>query len=418
MSVRRLIVVLLVVVLALVALPLGVLAQGSGVIRGQVVMGTAGANLPDDLKVELLFLPNGQGPPQTRTAPVDTSGAFRFEEVDPAPQHRYLVRVTYAGQTYFSQGGGSNTSEGPFVLGFKAGQSEIVAPLTIYETTNDSSALAMRRIHYILDERGGEWVVAALYTVENRLDRVVVPASGTGLRIPLPAQAINISFPDQATESAAKVESDGILLSQTFAPGEHDVIFTYQMPYNPPDQRLSLPLGYPAESVIVLIPELGQQTTVSGLADEGQRDVQGRSFRIFSGAQMPPDQPVDLAFAQLPPPSPASTAGAVEGAAPTAMPGPGLDAWPWWVPLALVAMVVVALAAYLWQRPAPTALEERMALRRRRDALILHLADLDDRFEAGEIGPTAYQRQRQAAKRELLDIMRRLGSQGELQPST
>ncbi|MCZ7567862.1 MAG: hypothetical protein M5U01_04580 [Ardenticatenaceae bacterium] len=59
-----------------------------------------------------------------------------------------------------------------------------------------------------------------------------------------------------------------------------------------------------------------------------------------------------------------------------------------------------------------------MALRRRRDALILHLADLDDRFEAGEIGPTAYQRQRQAAKRELLDIMRRLGSQGELQPST
>lgn len=402
-----------VVILVLVVLPSAAVAQETGVVRGRVTMGTAGAGLPDGLEVELLFLPNGQGPPQTRTAPVDASGAFRFEGLDPAPRHRYLVRVTYAGQTYFSSDAG--TAEGPFVLAFKPGETEIVAPLTIYETTADMSGLKVRRIHYILDERGGQWVVAALYTVENRLDRVAVPADGAGIRFPLPEQAINVGFQDQATQNAAQIDADGIVLARSFAPGAHDVIFSYQMPYNPPNQRLTLPLGYEADTVIVLVPKLGQQTTVSGLQAEGTREAQGRDFELFSGAKLPPDQAIELSFEQLPPPSPAEAAQSTTAAT---APAPGLDAWPWWVPLALVALVVAGLGAYLWRRPAPTAVEERAALRRRRDALIQHIADLDDRFEAGEIGPKTYKRQREAAKRELVDIMRRLGSQGELQPST
>lgn len=414
---RRLAVAIVIVALALVALPLATVAQGVGVIQGQVTMGTADAELPEGLEVELLFLPNGQGPPQIRRAPVAASGHFRFEEVDTAAQHRYLVRVAYADQTYFSQGDGSSTAEGAFVFAFKPGQTAIVAPLTVYETTEEISGLRVNRIHYILDERGGQWLVAALYAVENSSDRVVVPAGGSGLRLPLPAAAVNIAFPDQATQDAAQIGSEGIVLGGAFAPGSSEIVFSYQVPYNPPDQQLSLPLGYQADSVIVLIPELGQRTTVPGLEAGGSREAQGRRFELFTGVDLPADQAIELAFEQLPAPSPASTAASAESRAPVPTPRPGLDAWPRWVPLALVAVVVVGLAAYLWQRPAPTAVEERAALRRRRDTLIQHLADLDDRFEAGEIGPNTYQRHRQAAKRELLDIMRRLGGQGELQPS-
>ncbi|HYN89610.1 MAG TPA: carboxypeptidase-like regulatory domain-containing protein [Ardenticatenaceae bacterium] len=413
----------LLVALVLVILPVAARAQASGMVAGQVRMGTTGAVLPEALAVELLFLPNAQGPPQIRTATPDESGAFEFEAVDPSPQHRYLVRVEYAGQTYFSEGAGSNTAEGPFVLGFKEGQSRIEAPLTIYESTSDTSLLQAVNIHYILEESGGLWLAGALYTLANRGDRVIVPESGRGIQIPLPQEAINVAFEDPALQEAATVGGSGVRLQQAVLPGEQEIIVSYQFPYNPPEQQLSLPLGYDVESVIVLVADAGQETAVEGLESNGTREVQGRQFAIFSGANLRGDQSVELRFSNLPPPSPApetdTTAAPGTGtAAAPGRPNPGLDRLPRWAPLLPVAAVVAALALYLWRRPAPTALEERVALRQRRDSLIQYIADLDDRYEAGGVGPTAYRRQREAAKQELVDLVRRLGTTTEVRPAS
>jgi hypothetical protein len=244
---------------------------------------------------------------------------------------------------------------------------------------------------------------------------VIVPGADAGIRIPLPPEAINIGFQDPAIQEMARIDADGILLNHAFAPGRNEIIFSYQMPYNPPDQRLRLPLGYPAQSVVLMVPEFGQQTEVTGLESAGENQVEGRTFALFGGPA--PEQPVEIAFTNLPPPALPEPDSSTAGRASSPVPGAVTDAWPWWVPLVLVAAAVAGIALYLWQRPAPTAVEERAALRRRRDALIQHIADLDDRYERNEIGPETYQRQRQAAKRELLDIMRRLSQGGELQLS-
>lgn len=78
-------------VLLLLLVPDLLHAQETGVIEGQVIMG-GDAALPTGLEVELLFLPNGQGPPVITKEPLAEDGLFRFNEIDTAPQHRYLVQ--------------------------------------------------------------------------------------------------------------------------------------------------------------------------------------------------------------------------------------------------------------------------------------------------------------------------------------
>lgn len=80
---------------------------------------------------------------------------------------------------------------------------------------------------------------------------------------------------------------------------------------------------------------------------------------------------------------------------------------PRWTPLVLMVLAAAGVALYLWRRPAPTEAEERVARRRRRDELLDRIAELDDRFEAGDIGERTYQRQRETARRELKRLLRR-----------
>lgn len=375
-----------------------VAAQGEGTVEGEVTM-PAGAPLPEGLEVELLFLPNGQGPPVIKSAPLPADGTFRFTGVDSAPQHRYLVRVKLDGEDNFSD-----------LLAFESGQRTLQVTLRLLERTTDASALVLPQVNMILDARPEGWMVVALYRYENQGEQIIQNEQRPPVRLTLPAEASGLQF-GEALRPAGLIElPDGFAYSGPFMPGETPVVFSYLLPYEAGTQQLTLPLSAAPARLRLFVPELGQRTEVAGLRALGvQEGVEGRLFQVFEGEALAATEPLTLRLEGLPP-APTPEAGSEPRPdGPRVAPISPLERLPWWAPLIPVGMALLALGLYLAVRPLPSQAAQRAALRQRRDALIAEIASLDIRFESGAMGEQSHARQRAALKAELKGLLRRLG---------
>lgn len=369
--------------------------ESDGRIVVRVEMGTAGESLPQGLEAELLFLPNGQGPPVRFRQPVGVDGLAFFTNLDTAPQHRYVVRVSYGGYDFFSQ-----------VLAFDQNP-ELTATVTLYATSNDVGQLAFGPVNILVDVRRGRWLVGVLYLVVNPTDRLIVPSAGDGPLLPLPAEAQDLTFEDPQLQAAARRVEEGVRLETAFWPGQNRILFSFTLPYRPPEQTLTIPVK-PGAQVGLLVADVGQEADAGGLeALEPMQGQDGRFYLAFRTNALPSGvvevQMRDLPDAEsLAPPEP--TTNSASEAVPV-----GLDKrLPRWTPLVGVVLALLAVGVYVWRRPTPSEVPRSADLLRRRDELIAFIAQLDERFEAGRIGEQAYRQQREAAKQELKALLRQL----------
>lgn len=400
--ISMLLLLLLTVVAGVLLLPQPLLAQedsgGQGTITAQIDMGTADEPLPAGLEAELLFLPNGQGPPVITTQPIDDAGTATFTDLDTAPQHRYLVRVTVEGQEYFSQ-----------LLAFDGNETDLSTSITVYAATAERTALSVDRVNLITEARGNQWVIATLYVYNNSSDRLIAPAAGDGVFIPLPASATDLTFQDQTIGEEAERLANGMQLNSRFPPGQQQIVFSYVMPYQPPEQTLELPVAGPVAQMALLVSDLGQGVSVpSFTSTEPLETDSGQTYLSFEGTNVPADFTLEITMRELPAETPAAQQ-SPSAASPQEAPVGLYEQLPWWTPLLFMVLAAAGVILYLSIRPAPTEAEERASRRHRREALLDRLAELDDRFDAGDIGERTYQIQRDATRRELRQLLQQEG---------
>ncbi|RME10506.1 MAG: hypothetical protein D6802_09175 [Ardenticatenia bacterium] len=391
--------ILLAVLLALLV-PLAASAQeGDGVIEVNVLMGTADVALPENLEAELLFLPNGQGPPVITSAPLNADGSVRFEGLDTAPQHVYLVRVTYEGHPYFSE-----------LLQFAEGETTLTTHITIYAPSRDWSVVEMQRVNMILDVSDGHWIVGALYALNNPTDRLLVAdQSEGGFFIPLPSDAQGLTFQEQTLQEAAEVTPDGVRVRMTLPPGETPLVLSYVLPYAAPEQRLTIPLPGNVPNMRVLVVDLGQTTTIEGFSPEDPLQTSdGTTYQNFVADDALATSGVQLVLQNLPDPSTLPQSPTLEPIAAPEETRPLSERLPAWTGLVVLALALLGVGVYAWRTPATATEETYPALIARRDTLVQQLADLEDRYEAREIGEQAFRQQSAALREELKQILRRL----------
>nr|WP_290667077.1 hypothetical protein [Ardenticatena sp.] len=398
---------LIVAWLSLLVLPLVAFAQeGNGVLDVQVAMGTADVALPTDLEVELLFLPNGQGPPVITSAPLTPEGIARFEGLDTAPQHVYLVRVTYDGAPYFSE-----------LLQFADGQTSLSTTLTIYATSRDWSKVGLQRVNMILDVSDGNWIVGMLYALNNPTDRLLVAdQTEGGFFVPLPPDAQGLTFQEQTLQEAAEVTPDGVRVRMSLLPGESPLVLSYVLPYASPEQRLAFPLPADVPDMRVLVVDLGQTTTIEGFTQE--EDLQtsdGTSYQNFVATNVPATQGVQLFLQGLPDATTLPQSPELTPREPVTTTRPLSERLPAWTGLVVLALALASAAVYAWRHTTTSQSETYATLLAQRDALVEQLATLQDRYEAREIGEHAFRHQSAALREELKQVLRRLQ---DLKPST
>lgn len=228
----------------------------AGTVSGRIVLGTAGASLPDDLAVTLRVFDPDEGE-ESFESTIDAEGTFVFDDVMIHANRRYYVTVLFARGFFVSD----------IVRGDPANP-VLELPITVYERTDDPEAVTIT-LMLLQFELGGEGLqVSHIVNVRNETDRlflsedVVTEYQQASLYITLPPDALNIEFSDPE-RFALTIQDKTVVDTQPVFPEEvHPVHVFYELPFEDGREEVTFPVNYRLEGVIQFA--LPESLTVAG----------------------------------------------------------------------------------------------------------------------------------------------------------
>jgi mono/diheme cytochrome c family protein len=368
--------------------------EGLGSITGTVTNGSGGT-VPAGLTATLHGIEHGQTTTSTSTTPsevvtttisVGADGKFRFDEVEMPVNRLFYVTVDYNGNSF------SSASD---VVA--ADTKTLDLPVSIYDSTTDTSDLSISQAHILMDVSPGSTTAQVLQfiIISNRGNKVVTPpaAGQPVVKVILPQGASNVVFDDNTTigtSSRYVGTSDGFGDTSPVLPGEGttQIVYGYDIPY---DKSLDLSQTYtlPVESGSVLYPQ-GMKISGTGFTPGETRDLQGVTFSSSLWQNLSAGQALSFTLSGKPTTSTATTTsstpqGVIFGIAALALALIGVGAW-----------------FFIRQRRHEQALETELedgapAIESENDVLDAIIA-LDDQFRAGNISEEAYRARREELK--------------------
>ncbi|MDI7276116.1 MAG: carboxypeptidase-like regulatory domain-containing protein, partial [Anaerolineae bacterium] len=365
---------------ALLILPLGAGAEG-GIVQGQVINSTAGSNAALQGLAVRLYLYSGSTLKDTQETTTDARGIFRFENVPTGPAWTGIATVEYLGVEY-----------GSTMLDLSVG-SDFSGDILVYETTADDSFLRVERSHLIVEMGVGQLEVTEMIILVNDGDRTyvgseeVVPGKRATARVPLPPGATDLSITVPAATSAMVRTGEGLVDTRPVIPGQHEYVLSYVLPCQGPTYNLLKPIVYPADALDVLVAAPGAEVDAPALERLGTRETSGATYEHLGGRSLARDTDVVLRLSGLKQPASMQATGSRASGAPAEA---GKEPWTWsLLPLAALGALGLAAAWHVrrtepepWPiRPAHAA----PAMEREGRRVLVSLADLDERYEAGEL---------------------------------
>ncbi|MBI2935912.1 MAG: carboxypeptidase regulatory-like domain-containing protein [Chloroflexi bacterium] len=384
--------------LALVVLPwffqAGALwAQQPYQIRGRVLNGTPGATVPQRLTITLHVWPVGDREVEYQTFS-DEEGRFAFADVPVGSNLTYTLVTEYLDVLYSVR--------------VDPSKPEALAELRVYETAAGVEGVSiLENTLLIVSADPGKRVLVALEQVrlENRGDRTLV----ADLTQDRPMSLLRFSLPPAAKE--LDVQSDlqggnvvpvdkGFAITSPVTPGEHELLFTYLVPYT--GAVLALPRSFPfgIGTFRLLVADTVGETRGVGLNQLPPVSIGERQYQVWEAQSLGAGSRLEFVLSGLPQPSFFQRArhqlseGSLGKVGIVAMFAASLGG--------LVVYVILLrrprgkVAAEVGKQPGERATE--------RQVLIASVAELDDLFEAERVEEDAYRKQRQ----ELMDQLVRL----------
>ncbi len=250
-------------------------------LTGQVINATSGdpvAGLPITLQAFERF-----SPIQTISGTLSAGGAFTFTLNQVAPDWVYFASVQYAGLDYPST----------FVR-FGADAPIQNVPLTVYETTTDSSVVNLSQIHLILEFGADTVTVNEFYGFGTSEPLVFLgttgrPEDGT-VSLTLPPDAQNLSVMRSIAGAgnftpATDLIQNGDTLQEvvSIAPGANTLglLVRYDLPYED-GMRINHALNYPPGQMSLIMPDAGVRLADSSdWVAEGGQTLQGGTFLSY-----------------------------------------------------------------------------------------------------------------------------------------
>lgn len=345
----------------------------SGTVLGEVVNGTPGGSVPNDLTVTLHAFSEME---ETRTYTTTVTGerSFRFEGVSYKEGQTVVARVVYAGVTYVS---GFATVED--------GQESISLPVTIYETTQDPANVTISQLHLFVNQIGELIQVGEYAVMANGGSRTYVGATNEGVTTTwtakLPESAENLQFDGAELGGRFVSVDDGFADTRPIPPGGASVetSFTYELPFQE-GTEIEQSFDVPVRAVVLVLPEGDWGLRGAGISSEGTLDTQMGAALSYTAGPLSAGEP--LAFTVVP-----KSSSALE--TPRTPSSNGLA-------LGIVALIVAgAVVALVWRAPSPGPVPEEARTQ------VAAIAKLDREFESGRLPEQSYRKKRRSLKRRL-----------------
>jgi hypothetical protein len=211
----------------------------------------------------------------TETINTATNGYYTFSNIDMPIGRVFMAGVDYLGVTY-----GSDT------LTPGATDNESYIPITIYEATTDTSFLSIDRLHIILDFTYPNIAqITEMYIITNHANRAVIAAEKGGpvTIFNLPSDSYNLQMVDGILGDRYKEIPNGFTDTQPVKPGagNHQVAFTYDMPYSN-ELEFSHLVSYSVQQVEILLQEVGMGFEGDQFVFTETRNLQGKLYKVYT----------------------------------------------------------------------------------------------------------------------------------------
>ena len=363
-------------------------------VKVQVVNGTAGAEPPVALTILLLATGLDGRVAATAQGQTDADGAFEFGDLPLLSGGQFVFSVDYAGVLYTQVLLPEELSEG--------------VQIDVYETTRDVTVVQFRRqVMVIAGVDPSEREISAIEFVllANESDRTLLPdvsnpAMMSFLRFSLPPGTHDLDVQSNLPSREIISVGSGFAVTSPVIPGGHSVEFSYIFPYDGKALSYRQPLLQGAEVYQVLVPDRLAPVSVGGLNKVAPVQIQDTQYQAWESRGIGPRQGVALELMELPEPSlPDRFQKKVTSA----------SLWHAMLPGALAAFLAVlvlfgAAGCRVGLRTVSAASgESGEDAFPDRELMIREIADLDDRFERGELVDSEYRDRRQALKIRVLE---------------
>ena len=271
-----------------------ILAQEATTVRGQVINGTADAEIPEALSVLMLITGADGRLAGTGQANADSDGDFVFENVQVEDGSTYTVSVDHLGVFYGTSLTHDNLAE------------ELT--LTVYETTRDASVIHVeRQVMVIAAVDKDNQSVSAIEFVRlvNPSDRTLLPdltnlEQISFLRFALPPNPAELNVQSDLPGGDIVSIGTGFALTSPVVPGAHSIDFSYVFPYEEDTVSYRQSLVQGAGIFQVLIPETFPDMAVSNLTSVDPVNIQDTSYRAYEVRDLPQGQGLQVEITGLP----------------------------------------------------------------------------------------------------------------------
>ena len=381
------------ILLLLLAWGSAVNAQGEGVLHGQVKNGTAGGPPIGSGAAVHLTVWQGEALSNSLETVTDDEGRFSFSGLDTDPALTYRLEAVYLDVAYAADQ----------VYQFAEGETALEASITVYETTDDDSAIALGAVHIIAESFDQVLRVSEIHLYSNSSDRTYIGAESEGqrttLRIPVPQGAVGLAFEEGTPEQRFVQEGDLLLDTAPVPPGQEAslVFFSYHLMAGGQSLPVEWHFAYPVTDLNLLAAQPGLTVASQQLQALGSQNFQGREYSYYVAQNLTPDNPLEVEFVLAPSPAGGDSGmpgGGEHPAGETVAPGDqGILRW---LGVVLVALVLVGVIAYVLaaRGTTPTGPAVDLAADAQARVLLSELADLEEARDAGQIDEPAYERRR------------------------
>ena len=357
----------------------------TGDVTGSIANISGGA-LPSGLTATLFGFDHGQdatAPEQVLevTTEIQTDGSYVFENVEIPEGRFFIAQVNYQGVPYESE-----------IAVTEPGVTQVaMAPIAVYETTDDLNNLQVDQGHLIIQFDEARVGVLEFFAISNLGDKTVVfTTDGQTLPFaPMPDGVETLGFDLQQGEAQFISTADGFAVPPSDK--QYAVVTGYALPYDK-SAELSVPFGITVPSVNLIAP-VGVKIVSDQLTS--QPSESGSQNLIFSGGPFASGNSLTFEVSGKP---------KIESAPATSVD----DNSGVLIGIGALGLALIAVGVFLFLRdrrksqdeddevapePAGESPEEIM------DAIIA----LDDQYRAGNISEDAYQKRRADLKAQLKD---------------
>jgi len=261
-------------------------------IKGEIVNLTQGVGAGEMISVAL-HVSSLDSLRETEHTFTDSNSSFQFESVGYSPENLYGLSTIYKGVVYVSD------------ITIEAGIA-IFSSISVYDTSTDDESIFLSKGSFSItgiDSLNRKISILELATISNNSQLTYVRGSGPMdlIRFGIPEGATNFLF-DTLIPAAEYVQVDkGFALIASLPPGSHEIMYSYDIPYNSQQAEVVKSWRYGVENASILYPT-DMVNINTDFETKSQDTIGGKAYTILESKNITKGAKTTIVLNDLPTP--------------------------------------------------------------------------------------------------------------------